>query len=123
MPPDLSRNVTDVGDIHIVSLGGELDMATVEGLSEWLVDISGSTVVIDLSELTFMDSSGIGAMVRVKNELGDSLLLTRPQQNVRRVLELTGLSGWLTEWNPAWSSDSPDPSTGGAASNSGPIPD
>ena len=123
MPPGLSRNVIDVGDVHIVSLGGELDMATVEGLSDWLVDISGSTVVIDLSELTFMDSSGIGAMVRAKNELGDSLLLTRPQRNVRRVLELTGLSGWLTEWKPAWYSDSRDPSTGRAASNSDPIPD
>jgi len=121
MPPGLSRNVIDVGDVHIVSLGGELDMATVEGLSDWLVDISGSTVVIDLSELTFMDSSGIGAMVRAKNELGDSLVLTRPQPNVRRVIEVTGLSGWLTEWNPAWSSDPPDPSTDGAASNSAPI--
>ena len=34
-------------------------MSTAAGLVDWLVEISGSKIVIDLSELTFMDSSGM----------------------------------------------------------------
>ena len=105
---EFSRKVTNVGDTHMVSLEGELDMATAEGLFDWLIEVSGSKVVIDLSELSFMDSSGIAVMVQARNALGDDVALTRPQPNVRRVFEVTGLSGWLTEWDPAWAPVSPE---------------
>lgn len=52
MHPTFSFSVTDVGDVHIVSLRGELDIATAGGLADWLVDVSGSLVVIDLGQLT-----------------------------------------------------------------------
>ena len=48
-----------MGEVHLVVLRGELDMATAEGLADWLTCIVGLTVVVDLTELTFMDSSGI----------------------------------------------------------------
>ncbi len=104
---DFSRKVTNNlgGAVHVVSLQGELDMATAEGLAEWLVGISGSTVVVDLSELTFMDSSGITAIVMARNqmlEMGDDLILTRPHPNVERALEVVGLGAWVTDWDPAW---------------------
>jgi anti-sigma B factor antagonist len=107
MADQFSRSVTDVGDIHLVALRGELDLATADGLSGWLIEISGSTVVIDLSELAFMDSSGIAALIQTKNELGDCLVLTRPRANVRRVFDITGLGAWFTDWNPAWSPETP----------------
>lgn len=106
MRPAFSFSVTDVGDAHIVSLRGELDLATSVGLADWLVKVSGSTVVIDLDQLTFMDSSGLGAIVLARNRLiekGDLLVLTRPRANVRRLFEITGLSGWLHDWDPKWS--------------------
>jgi anti-sigma B factor antagonist len=109
--PIFSHTVRHVGDVHLVSLQGELDLASAAGLFERLVETAGSVVVIDLSELTFMDSSGISAMVRTKNELGDGVVLTRPQPNVRRVFEITGLGDWFTEWDPAWE-PSTDPGTG-----------
>lgn len=92
-----------LGDVHLVTLEGELDLDSAEGLPEWLLEISGSRVVIDLSRLSFMDSSGISAIVRARNELGDALVLSRPQPNVRRVLEVTGLDSWIGDWNPDWS--------------------
>lgn len=73
-----SRSVTDVGDAHVVSLSGELDVATARGLLEWFTEIAGSTVVVDLADLTYMDSSGISVMVQAKKKLGDSFVLTRP---------------------------------------------
>jgi anti-sigma B factor antagonist len=103
---DLYRGVADVGDVHVVSLRGELDIATAEGLADWLVDISGSSVVVDLSRLTFIDSSGISAMVVAHNrmkQVGDELVLTRPHPIVRRALEIVGLADWVTEWDPKWS--------------------
>jgi anti-sigma B factor antagonist len=105
MCPTFSFSVVDVDDVHIVSLRGELDMATVVGLEDWLVEVSGSTVVIDLDQLTFMDSSGIAALIGARNriiEKGDRLVLTRPHENVRRVLEITGLTEWLSDWDPNW---------------------
>ena len=101
--PFFSRSVNDVGDIHLVSFRGELDLSTATGLVDWLVEISGSKIVIDLSDLTFMDSSGIPVFVQAKNELGDSVVLTRPQPNVKRLFEITGLFDLFTEWDPAWS--------------------
>lgn len=103
---DFSRRVANVGGIHVVLLKGDLDMATAVGLAEWLIEISGSTVVVDLSGLTFMDSSGITAMVMARNEMqdkGDNLVLTRPNPIVRRTLEVVGLSDWIARWDPAWS--------------------
>jgi anti-anti-sigma factor len=107
---DFSRSVNETGDIHLVSLQGELDVATADGLTDWLVEISGSAVVVDLSRLTLMDTSGITAIVMARNrmaEAGDEIILTRPHPIVRRALEVTGLAGWISEWNPAWSVANP----------------
>ncbi len=112
MKPLFSCIVTDFSDIHLVSFRGELDLAGTEGLSDWLVEISGSKLVIDLSELTFIDSSGLAAIIQAKKALGGAVVLTRPQPNVRRVFELTGLSDLLTEWDPSWSPPSSDASDG-----------
>lgn len=112
MTPSFSRSVTDIGDIHFVVLRGELDLATAAGLGDWLLEISGSRVVIDLSELTFMDSSGLAVMIAAKNQLRDAVVFTRPHPNVRQVLEITRLTDLLTEWDPAWPSLSTDTSHG-----------
>jgi anti-anti-sigma factor len=108
MTPSFSRSVTDFEGFHFVALRGELDLATADGLVDWLLDIAGSSVVIDLAGLTFMDSSGIAVMIQAKNQLGDAVVFTRPHPNVRQVLEITGLTDLLTEWNPAWSHLSKD---------------
>ena len=110
--PIFSLTVRDVGNVHLVSFQGELDLSSAAGLFEWLVETAGSVVVIDLSELTFMDSSGISVIVRAKNELGDGVVLARPQPNVRKVFEITGLGDWFTEWDPAWTPASSDPGHG-----------
>ena len=81
-------------------------MASSASVTNALVEIAGSTVVVDLEELTFMDSSGIAAIVRAKNRIraddqGD-LLITRPRPLVLRVLEIVGLAGWVVPWSPEW---------------------
>jgi hypothetical protein len=36
------------------------------------------------------------------SETGDTLVLTRPQENVQRVFEVTGLADWISPWDPDW---------------------
>jgi anti-sigma B factor antagonist len=79
--PEFAFTIRDLPDVHVVPLSGELDVATATGLPEMLVAIAGSTVVVDLADVSFMDSSGIAAMVIARNpitEQGDRMVLTRP---------------------------------------------
>jgi anti-sigma B factor antagonist len=59
---------------------------------------SEDALVLDLSGVTFMDSTGIGALVELAREAADAhrdFIISRPSKRVIRVLELTGL---LQEW-------------------------
>jgi len=106
MLAEFSITVRDLPDLHFVTLHGELDVASADGLADSLVELAGSTVVVDLSDLTFMDSSGIGALVRARNRIrGDGLgelVLTRPGAIVRKTLEIVGLDSWIIDWSADW---------------------
>lgn len=96
----------DVDGGRVFALRGELDAATCQGLSELLVGPPGSLVVVDLDQLTFMDSSGLGAIHvarRMAIKDGGTLVLCRPRLIVTRVLQITGLDSWVADWNEAWS--------------------
>jgi anti-sigma B factor antagonist len=75
---------------------GELDIATVGELESWLEDlrIRCASVVLDLSEVTFIDSSGLRALARARaaaDQAKTSLRLERPAPVVARALDLVGL--------------------------------
>jgi stage II sporulation protein AA (anti-sigma F factor antagonist) len=105
-PPDPRHQF--VVDVMICSnciearVRGELDPATAPELERKLVDViveqRPDQVVVDLADLTFMDSSGIKALVRLRAMLvgsGSHLVLQRPRDAVCRVLELAGLRGFF----------------------------
>jgi anti-sigma B factor antagonist len=101
-----SLTTRDLPGLHIVALHGELDVVSARGLADALVEAAGSTLVVDLSDLTFMGSSGIGALVVARNRIvadgkGD-LVLARPGGIVRKALEIVGLGQWVVEWAPEW---------------------
>ena len=106
MLPEFSITVRNLPDTHVVMLHGELDVLSADGLENSLVELAGSTLVADLSDLVFMDSSGMGALVRARNRikadgLGD-LVLTRPSPIVQKALEIVGLSASIVDWSPDW---------------------
>jgi len=100
---------------RVFALKGELDAYTCRGLAEQLVGPPGSLIVVDLCAVTFMDSSGLGTIHearRIAIKDGGNLVVCRPGPVVYRVLEITGLDTWVTDWNPEWSVQSapaPDP--------------
>lgn len=76
---------------------GDLDIATGPELREALgalVEDGRSRIVVDLSPVGFMDSSGLGVLVDVHKRLrqsGDELVLVCDEGPVLRVLGITGL--------------------------------
>ena len=87
---ELSPLVDAVG----IKLIGEVDSATARQLTDALANISTeSEVHFELSELTFMDSSGLNAIVayaRSRNGAGP-LVMLNPSDHIERLFVLTGL--------------------------------
>lgn len=84
----------------LVRLEGEVDMATAKQLDIALRELPRLRVTVDLSGLTFMDSSGLNALVRAHREFaaeGGELSLEGARQNIRKVFEVSGLTFLLTE--------------------------
>jgi anti-anti-sigma factor len=80
-----------------IRLAGELDMSSASQLSE-VVDVAvahGGTILVDISELTFMDSTGINVFLRAAISLRGRgcIVLHGEQDRVRRVLDLVRLDG------------------------------
>ena len=86
------------GDRSVLAVSGEVDIATVERLltaAHLCLDDPASTCEVDLRGVTFIDSSGLGALVRIRNaahERDKQLLLTHVPASVTRLLEVTGLT-------------------------------
>ncbi len=84
----LSRSTRD--RCEIVALVGELDMAHAAQVAETLDALADSErpLVVDLSDLTFIDSSGIHAILRPRPQQG-VVMLVCPPGNIQRVLSVT----------------------------------
>jgi anti-sigma B factor antagonist len=87
---------------HVVAAGGELDMGAAPALRETierLVEKGVETLVVDLSEATFIDSTSIGILMGAKRRLrdtGGSLQLVCTEPNLLRIFEIVGLSQQLS---------------------------
>ncbi len=83
--------------VTVLALTGRVDAHTVPQLQNRIQTVSSakpSNLIIDLSAVDFMDSSGLAALVqgmRRCQATGGRLCLSNPQQPVRMVLELTRL--------------------------------
>ena len=79
----------------VVILRGELDVTEAARVAASLsAAASGSTVIVDLAALEFIDSSGLAALVRARQLArlaGCDLLLAAPQEQVLRMLAMTRL--------------------------------
>jgi anti-sigma B factor antagonist len=92
----LSFRTTATGDTAVISLRGELDVAGSALLDAELERIAADhdpkTIVVDLSGLDFMDSTGLRLIVlgdARATEQGRKLVLVRGNPSVHRVFEIT----------------------------------
>lgn len=101
--PVLDSRVSREGTTVVVALSGELDLATAPRLRSCLAPIvtaqtAPMQLVLDLSELRFLDASGISALLTVQRALaarGGRLALRSPSRLVRRVVKVLDLDGLL----------------------------
>ena len=83
-------------------LHGELDIATAPELVELLERMRRQkhSVVVDLAEVTFMDSTGLTTLMDARlaaDRNGWSFAVRRPSSAVRRVFDLAGVARLLDE--------------------------
>ena len=93
---DLTSEVD--GSAATVVVRGELDVYTAPQLRARLhdlVDAGVSTVTLDLADLAFIDSSGLGVIVGTLKRLRErdgNLVLRSPSRATSKVLDITGLA-------------------------------
>jgi anti-sigma B factor antagonist len=94
--PEFSVSLQDEGPWVVVSVLGDVDLSTSPTLREALANAVGRrlNVVVDLSRATFLDSTGLGDLVRGREEaleIGRQFHLVVTNPRIQRVLQITGL--------------------------------
>jgi anti-anti-sigma factor len=90
----LGMDVSVSHEQAVITLSGELDLSNVDILQTRLqpvLKMRPSVVVFDLGHLRFLDSSGIGLLLEVANQVG-TVRLRQPSEIVRQIVKYTGLS-------------------------------
>jgi anti-sigma B factor antagonist len=94
--------IEELGSVWVVTLRGEIDAYSAPSLREdlrVLVEERGAlVVVIDLAAVTFLDSSGLGAIVGTLRRLRERhgrLAIVQPETAASRIFEHTGLDSVL----------------------------
>jgi anti-sigma B factor antagonist len=96
---DLVCRLTTIGDSPVVTVAGELDLASAPELRNALVraisDHRGATVTVDLDGVSALDDTGLGVLLGAAGrarEAGGDLVLVTNSTRLRSRFELTGLS-------------------------------
>ena len=91
-------DVTQSDGVTVVAPRGDLDMATVDAVRRTLaslIDRGQSRLLMDLGDVGYMDSSGMGALVAAMKQAraaGGDVRLCALQDDVRSIFDLTRLS-------------------------------
>ena len=97
---------TGANGYQIVSVTGELDIATAEQAYSYIsevIDGRPAPVTVDLSGLTFCDASGLGALARIARharQKGRQLMLTSARPSLMKIMRITGLDRAFPELHP-----------------------
>jgi anti-anti-sigma factor len=88
----------DPTGVAIVTVSGDLDISNAGKLEQAVASITAERpeqLIFDLSGLRFMDSAGIAVLLDAARKV-NAVRLREPSHSVRRVVELTGLTGVLS---------------------------
>jgi len=100
-PSPFETSATEVDGVSVISVRGELDLGTAPNLEPALEQSlsSETSVIIDLTECEFIDSTGIALIVRAWQQIDGAedhgerqLVVCASNEQVQRVLEISGLN-------------------------------
>lgn len=83
----------------LLACGGDLDAASAPAVARRLRERSEDRVIVDLTAVTFMDSTGLSILLNARRRYtaaGRTLVVLCPDGPARRVLRLTGLEETLS---------------------------
>ena len=98
---------TGANGYQIVSVTGELDIATAEQAYSYISEIIDgrlAPVTVDLSGLTFCDASGLGVLARTARyarQKGRQLMLASARPSLVKIMRITGLDRAFPELHPS----------------------
>ena len=99
MPDILSLSATTMPDgSHLITVGGEIDLSNATQLAEYIVQFEQGDVELDLTDVTFVDSSGLRALLAAHERIkrgGARLVVRKASDRVLRVLGMAGLDAVL----------------------------
>jgi anti-sigma B factor antagonist len=101
-PPDLDIAIERDDQVAVVSVTGELDLASVPQLRSCLTDLIGRgevRLVVDLGGVTFCDSTALGVFVGAHRRVTASngrIEFHQPPASLRNLLVVSGLDQILT---------------------------
>jgi anti-sigma B factor antagonist len=87
---------------HVISLSGEVDLYTAPEFKQQLLEViaqDAQTVIVDLTNTTFIDSTTLGVLVGGVKRLrpnGGQLSLVCSDRNITKIFEITGLDRVFT---------------------------
>ena len=93
--PKYRIEIGTFGDHRLVTAKGEIDMASAPELQAALSEEPSKTVLADLADVGFMDSTGLRSLLLARDaidEAGGQLRLVYGEGPVQRIIDLTGLS-------------------------------
>lgn len=96
---ELSVSRQSVDGVPVVAVSGEVDVYSAPALKESLTELLQAgvhSVVVDLSDVAFLDSTGLGALVEARSattEAGGTLPLVCAQERILKLFAITGLDG------------------------------
>ncbi|MGQ9632186.1 MAG: STAS domain-containing protein [bacterium] len=97
----MELNVVEDGDISILDVDGEVDVYYSSAIEEKIKDLikqGRKKVIVDLSKVTYMDSSGLGVLVgSLKNlrKVGGSLKIAEINPAIANIFEITKLDSFF----------------------------
>ena len=102
----LELEVDQKADWRVLKVRGEVDVATTPRVRAQLISllsVGNPQLIVDLEEVEFLDSSGLGALVAglklARSRSGELRIVCDRQRPVRKVLEVTGLERVLDRYD------------------------
>ena len=99
-------NTTKSGNVLIINIEGDLDHYTANTIRKKIdAELNKNPInllILDLSTLDFMDSSGIGLILgryKLINSLGGKLSIVKPNENIYKIINMSGLHKILSIYN------------------------
>lgn len=102
-PSELSVSAVHEGGAVRLLVSGDVDVTAAGRFREYLagaLDLRPAALTVDLGGVTFLDSTGLSALVYALHRASDAgigLVVTNPRPQVRRLLEVTGMLAVLTD--------------------------